>query len=190
MIPQLALAHVEDDEERRAFAAGRRIAAGSRARTHFMAIFEWKTRGRGRSRPARNTDAEVRDALDLAMAARTERAAIAVLTGLAGVDVPVASAVMTAIDPARYTILDFRALWSLNIEQRSPYYPVAYYLDYLAACRRIASETDTDLRTLDRALWRYSKKNQKRGGAIRKQSEEISRSSKARFERVRARSTK
>jgi hypothetical protein len=123
MIPQLALAHVEDDEERRAFAAGRRIAAGSRARTHFMAIFEWKTRGRGRSRPARNTDAEIRDALDLAMAARTERAAIAVLTGLAGVDVPVASAVMTAIDPARYTILDFRALWSLNIEQRSPYYP-------------------------------------------------------------------
>jgi len=173
MIPALAAAHVEDDEERRAFASGRRIAAGSRIRIRkdFMAIFEWKTRGRGRSRPARNADAEIRDALDLAMTARTERAAIAVLTGLAGVDVPVASAVMTAIDPVRFTIIDFRALWSLGVEQRSPYYPVAYYLDYLAACRRISAETGADLRTLDRALWGYSKRHQKRNGAIRRPSD-------------------
>jgi len=47
----------------------------------------------------------------LALAARTERSAISVLRGLAGVDVPVASAIMTAIDPKRYTILDFRALF-------------------------------------------------------------------------------
>lgn len=153
MIPTLAAAHVEDDDERRAFAAGRRIAAGGRGREDLMAIFEWKTRGRGRSRPARNADAEIRDALDLATAARTDRSSIAVLIGLAGVDVPVASAVMTAIDPGRFTIIDFRALWSLGVERRSPYYPVAYYLDYLAACRRIAAETGTYLRTLDRALW-------------------------------------
>jgi len=89
MIPALAAAHVADDDERRAFAAGHRIAAGSRAREDFMGVFEWKTRGRARSRPARNADAEIRDALDLAVAARTERAAIAVLTGLVGVDVPV-----------------------------------------------------------------------------------------------------
>jgi hypothetical protein len=171
MIPALAAAHMEDDDERRAFAAGRRIAAGDRTRDDLMAIFEWKTRGRGRSRPARNADAEIRDALDLATTARTERAAIAVLTGLGGVDVPVASAVMTAIDPGRFTIIDFRALWSLGVERRSPYYSVGYYLDYLAACRRIAAEAGTDLRVLDRALWGYSKTNQKRVGAIRKPSE-------------------
>src|SRR5262245_51584439 len=73
MIPALAAAHVEDDDERRAFAAGLRIAAGSRTREDLMAVFEWKTRGRGRSRPARNTDAEIADALDLTMAARTNR---------------------------------------------------------------------------------------------------------------------
>ncbi|WP_155253213.1 hypothetical protein [Bradyrhizobium japonicum] len=171
MIPALAAAHVEDDDERRAFAAGRRIAAGSRARDDFMSIFEWKTRGRGRSRPARNSDVEIRDALDLAMAARTERSAIAVLSGLVGVDVPVASAVMTAIDPARYTILDFRALWSLGVEQNSPYYPIPYFLDYLTTCRQIAAETGTSLRDLDRALWGYSKRNQRRPGAIRGPSE-------------------
>ena len=81
--------------------------------------------GAGPCRPARNTDLEIADALDLAIAARTERAALAVLTGLAGVDVPVASAILTAVDPARFTIIDFRALWSLCVE-RVIYYPVGF----------------------------------------------------------------
>jgi hypothetical protein len=89
----------------------------------------------------------------------TERAALAVLTGLAGVDVPVAFAILTVVDPARFTIIDFRALWSLGVEGVA-YYPVGFYLDYFAACRRIAADAGTDLRSLDRALWRYSKENQ------------------------------
>ena len=148
-----------DDDDREAFEAGRRIAAGSRDRADFLAIFEWKTRGRGRSRPVRNTDVEVAHALDLAIAARSDRAAVAVLTGLAGVDVPVASAILTTVDPERFTIVDFRALWSLGIE-RMTYCSVAFYLEYLAACRRIAADAGTDLRTLDRALWQYSRENQ------------------------------
>jgi hypothetical protein len=159
LIPALAAANADDDRD--AFEAGRRIAAGSRDRADLFAIFEWKTRGRGRSRPARNGDAEIADALGLAVAARTERAAIAVLTGLAGVEVPVASAVMTAIDPERFTILDFRALWSLGIERAT--YSVGFYLEYLAACRRIAAAAGTDLRTLDRALWQYSRDHQPAG---------------------------
>jgi hypothetical protein len=157
LIPALASAYDDDDQD--AFAAGRRIAAGGRDRRDFLAIFEWKTRGRGRSRPAQNTDIEIADALHLAIAARTERAALAVLTGLAGVDVPVASAILTVVDPVRFTIIDFRALWSLGIE-RVAYYPVGFYLEYLAACRRIAADAGTDLRSLDRALWQYSKEHQ------------------------------
>lgn len=116
----------------------------------------------GVSRPARNGDAEIADALDLAMAARTERAAIAVLTGLSGVEIPVASAVLTVTDPDRYTILDFRALWSLHIE-RVGYYTAGYYLAYLAACRSIASDAGVGLRTLDKALWQYSREHQPPG---------------------------
>jgi hypothetical protein len=160
MIPGLAAANQDDD--RKAFEAGLRIAAGSRRRGDFAIIVEWKTRGRGRSRPARNGDAEIADALDLAVAARTERSSIAVLTGLSGVEVPVASAVMTAVDPERFTIIDFRALWSLGVERRT-YYSIGFYLDYLAACRRIAAAADTDLRTLDKALWQYSRKHQPPG---------------------------
>ncbi len=159
LIPGLPAANADDDRE--AFEAGRRIAAGSRARTDLLAIFEWKTRGRGRSRPARNNDAEIADALDLALAARTDRAAVAVLTGLSGVHVPVASAVMTAIHPHRFTILDFRALWSLGIERAT--YSVGFYLEYLAACRRIAAAAGSDLRTLDKALWQNSRDHQPPG---------------------------
>jgi hypothetical protein len=80
--------------------------------------------GAGPVQAGAHTDLEIADALDLAMAARTDPAAVAVLTGLAGVDVPVASAILTAVDPQRFTIIDFRALWSLGIE-RAAYYPVA-----------------------------------------------------------------
>ncbi|MEY9881228.1 hypothetical protein [Bradyrhizobium sp. USDA 329] len=96
------------------------------------------------------------------MAARTERAAIAVLTGLSSVDVPVASAVMTTATPRRFTVIDFRALWSLGIERRG-YYSMTFYLGYLEACRGIASDAAVDLRTLDRALWKYADANQRVG---------------------------
>jgi hypothetical protein len=38
---------------------------------------------------------------------------------------------------------------------------VGFYLAYLTVCRRIASTAGVDLRTLERALWQYSKENQK-----------------------------
>jgi hypothetical protein len=46
--------------------------------------------GRGVSRLNRNADPEIADALKLAVHAQTERAAIAVLCGLYGVNIPVA----------------------------------------------------------------------------------------------------
>jgi hypothetical protein len=77
------------------------------SRQNLKDIFEWKTKGRGRSRLGINSDEEIADALRLAKDVKTERAAIAVLTGLAGVLVPVASAVMTTINIDRYSIIDF-----------------------------------------------------------------------------------
>jgi hypothetical protein len=83
--------------------AGRRIRAGAYTRQNLQVIYDWKTNGRGRSRLAKNDDAEIADALKLACLAATDRAALAVLTGLHGVDVPVASAVLWAVAPERFT---------------------------------------------------------------------------------------
>jgi hypothetical protein len=62
-----------------------------------------------------------------------------------------ASASLTAIDATRFTIIDFRALEALGIG-RQPQITIDFYLAYLAECRRIASESNVTLRTLDRAL--------------------------------------
>jgi hypothetical protein len=155
-IPSLAKAYIDAREEK-AFSAGRRIAFGSRGRDDLSAIIEWKTRGRGRSRLSKNSDDEIADALDLALQAKTERAAISVLLGLVGVDIPVASAVLTAIQPERFTVIDFRALFSLGINAGT--YTIGFYLEYLTACRSIAAAR-VSLRTLDRALWQHSKDEQ------------------------------
>jgi len=149
------LAYRYDDEDTKALEAGQRIARGDYSRVNLEVIFRWKTRGRGISRLSRNSDTEILDALRLAVGAQTERAAIAVLCGLDGVEVPVASAILTAVDPERYTIIDFRALESLGV--KSSWHTVDSYLAYLEQCRELARQNMVSLRELDRALWQWSK---------------------------------
>jgi hypothetical protein len=144
-------------DDTRALSAGVRIRAGHYTRKNLMEIFEWKTKGRGRSRLLKNNDQEIADALMLAIAAKTDRAALAVLRGLNGVEIPVASAILTAIDPKRFTIIDFRALEALGIGKANITIP--FYLAYLTECRKIARQNKVSLRTLDQALWQWSKEN-------------------------------
>jgi len=154
LISELA-ARYSFQEDAEALDAGERIRAGEYTRGNIAKIFEWKTNGRGRSRLEKNSDADITDTLYLATEAKTDRAAVAVLTGLNGVQVPVASAILTAIDPKRFTIIDFRALEALGVLQ--PVISINFYLEYLEECRRLAGKNGVSLRTLDRALWQWSK---------------------------------
>ena len=138
-------------------AAGKAIAQGDHTRENLTVIFRWKTGGRGFSRLSRNRDEEIQEALSIAAQAQTARAALAVLLGLSGVDVRVASAVLTAVDPTRYTILDFRALEALGVSVA--YYSVDLYLTYLSFCRGLSERVGVSLRDLDRALWQWSKEH-------------------------------
>lgn len=141
-------------EDEPALAAGARIRNGCYTAENLGIIFKWKTRNRGVSRLQKNDPAEIADALKLAVMATTERSAVAVLRGLSGVDTPVASAILTAINPERYTIIDFRALESLGVD--SPDRSLPFYLCYLRYCWAAAKEHRISLRTLDRALWQWS----------------------------------
>jgi len=147
----------EDEDDCPAMAAAEHIAAGECTRANLEAIFKWKTKNRGVSRIRRNSDAEIADALKLAMEAKTVRAAVAVLCGLQGVNVPVASAILTVMDQRRYTIIDFRALASLGVTAPSP--SLNFYVRYLDKCRELAKEFNIGLRDLDRALWQADKEN-------------------------------
>ncbi len=151
-IDQLACRYSDDDSK--ALKAGKEIAAGHYSSRQLRVIHEWKTRGRGRSRLVRNCcENEIAEAIRLAVSTNSERAAIAVLTELPGIDIPVASAILGVTHLKRYTIVDFRALEALSLERNTYRLNVDFYLDYLDACRFIAQETGTTLRTLDRAMW-------------------------------------
>ena len=78
------------------------------------------------------------------------------LLKLRGVGVPIASTLLHFAFPEDYPILDVRALEALGSPPRSVY-PVSLWLSYLEACRELASRHRVSIRTLDKALWQWSK---------------------------------
>lgn len=147
----------EQDDD--AFAAGKRIVEGDYSIPNLKKIIEWKsTRIAGLIE--RNSSADVEKALRFAVNPRTsERSAIETLCRVNGIGIPVASAILTMVYPNKYTIIDFRALESLGVKEGRGQDTVEYYLDYLNACRVLAREHHVSLRTLDRALWQWSKEH-------------------------------
>jgi hypothetical protein len=59
-----------------------------------------------------------------------------------------------------YPILDYRAIWSVGA-QVPKQYSFDTWWPYVEFCRKLARQNGVDMRTLDQALWQYSKENQK-----------------------------
>ena len=79
------------------------------------------------------------------------------LTGLYGVGQSVASAILHLCDQKKYPILDRHALRSVGIDEKyiyGPKYP--FWQKYVDFCRAEAERYNVSMRTLDRALWKYS----------------------------------
>lgn len=113
----------------------------------------WKTQ-RSKSRIAGNLPEDVRDITGLAFSA-PEHVQHRVLTLLDGVRVPTATALLAVVFPDRHTILDARSTEALA--RLAAWDGAGGYRSYLDVCRRLAAGAGVDLRTLDRALWRWSK---------------------------------
>jgi hypothetical protein len=84
---------------------------------------------------------------------------IEVLTLLAGVSWPTASVILHFFHREQYPILDVRALWSLQCDPPGEY-DIPFWESYTSSCRSLAQKAGVSMRTLDRALWQYSKENQ------------------------------
>jgi hypothetical protein len=138
-----------------------RVGAAARARGHytrseFLVVCAWKS-PRSRPKVQANSARAVRAATSVALSpASAEPARMEALLALAGVGVPTASTLLWVAFPADYPILDVRALHALGHKPRSGY-PVSYWLAYLEACRALATTHGVSLRTLDKALWQWSK---------------------------------
>lgn len=106
----------------------------------------------------RNDDNYIKEITHCAFNATSDRTRIVVLTCLDGIGLPTASAILHLFHKDPYPIIDFRALWSIGIETYRDSY--AFWQEYVDFCRYIAIRNDVDMRTLDQALWQYSKEKQ------------------------------
>lgn len=132
-------------------------------KAEFLRICEWKT-PRTKSRCAGNDEFTIQTVTRAALATGDESLKMDLLRTLAGVSWPTASTLLHFCDRRPYPILDYRALWSLGY-RRPPHYTMDFWLEYLAFTRRLAKRLRVDIRTLDRALWQYSKVRQAGGTA-------------------------
>lgn len=154
-IPKLAMSYmaVSAAEDREMEDAGVRILNGDFRRSNLETICAWKSKRRFRLLES-NTDADIERSLRSAIDAVNVRDAVNALTPLKGVGVKMASAILTAIKPTHYTVLDFRALEALGVEDSNE---LELYALYVEACRDMSVKYGVDMRTFDRANWQWSK---------------------------------
>ncbi len=146
----------EDDLIRR---MGMAKARGHLTREEFLALCKWKT---PRSQPLcrRNKPQHIRDVTSNAFHCRDEKAKMAALRTLDGVGWPTASVLLHFCDRGSYPILDYRALWSLGLDRPPSSYTFDFWWAYTEFSRGLARTAKCDMRTLDRALWQFSKEQQ------------------------------
>jgi hypothetical protein len=130
-------------------------ARGHYTRAEFLTVCRWKT-ARSGPKVASNSAAAVRAATRRAFLTEVPAEQVATLLSLAGVGLPTASVLLHFAFPESLPILDVRALESLGFRGGSSYTP-AFWAEYVSACREIAAANGVSLRTLDKALWQYSK---------------------------------
>jgi hypothetical protein len=123
-----------------------------------LAVCEWKS-PRTQKHCRQNPPGFVKTVTRAAFATSDERFRIEALTLLDGVSWPTASVLLHFGVPNRYPILDYRALWSLGVEPPRAY-DFGFWWAYATHCRALARRQRLSMRTLDRALWQYSKENQ------------------------------
>jgi len=136
------------------------------SRAEFIKMCRWKS-PRAIRHYERNTPAGVRRASREALRTRSERRRLEVLTGLAGVSVPTASAMLTLIDPRRYGVIDIRAwqlLYRMGAVRRRPGgvgFRFADWQRYLAILRHHARALRVSVRRVELTLFEYHRQTQK-----------------------------
>ena len=127
----------EFELEQAAFDAGKRILEKADfSAKNLENIVHWKS-PRVVHHIGKNNPEKIETALQKAIDLSTSvQEAVSALSELCGVGVPMASAILTAIFPDRYTIIDFRALEALGHRAVE----VEFYEEYLNRCQGLASD--------------------------------------------------
>jgi hypothetical protein len=149
--------------EKEAYDAGEAIRNGEFTLPNLEAIVRWKSE-RVVHYLIANSNENIKSALAIAASPDASlEDAVNALIGLRGVDISIASAILSAIFPERYAVLDYRALEALGHARHD----VDFYADYNAFIKRLVEcgivkpqgnlPGPTALHTLERAFWQWSR---------------------------------
>jgi len=136
------------------------------SRGEFLAMCRWKS-PRALHHYQRNRARRIREVSRRALAARSERRRMEHLLALDGVSVPVASAILTLLDPRRYGVLDIRAwqmLYAMRGVDANPAgrgFSVAQWIRYLATLREHARRLRVPVRSVEYTLFLWHRKRQR-----------------------------
>jgi hypothetical protein len=113
---------------------------------------------------AKNTDFDIEDLTSRAFRCPDDLGALLLVAELIGVGKGLGSAILTAYDPCRFTVYDYRAGLALqalgylrDLPAPTTNDPSLPWLRYVAAARDVATRTGWTLRNVDRALWEAGK---------------------------------
>lgn len=157
----------EEDDGTAALIASLRQAGRRRYLTkgELERICRWKS---ARALPLirSNTHHQIRRATADALATRSERKRLEALTGLRGVSVPMASAILMLINPARYGVIDIR-VWQLMVtlgtvsgNPTGTRFTFAHWYRFLTIIRYFAAQFRVAARDIERTLFRVHQKYQ------------------------------
>jgi hypothetical protein len=121
----------------------------------FIKLGRWKSK-RPTKHYENNSDNLIRDITKLSLSSEDEEIRVKTLLVLKGVSWPVASVILHFAFPSKYPIMDFRALRSLGIKQPKSY-NFNFWQSYCEKIREISQNVHEDIRTVEKALWKYSK---------------------------------
>lgn len=130
------------------------------------AVCRWKS-ARAIQRIRANTPWKVRSATLRALATRSERQRLEVLRTLQGVSVPMASAILTLLDPRRYGVIDIRVwqlLYKLGVVEQKPGgtgFNFDNWYRFLMIVRYFSRRLSVTARAIERTLFIVHRKYQK-----------------------------
>jgi thermostable 8-oxoguanine DNA glycosylase len=133
---------------------------GYLTKEEFIKICKWKS-----PRPIKhfmkNSEEIIKETTRKAFSTSYEKRKIEILDELKGVNIRMASAILTIIYPEMYGVLDFRAWNTLEnvgeVKKRKISYNVKDWYRYLMIIRGLAKKFNVTPRRIDYVLWSYDK---------------------------------
>ena len=119
-------------------------------------MVRWKSQ-RNSTSILNNSPNDIKEITRDAFSATDDWTKLEILCKLEGIGYSISSAILHLYDVNCYPILDVRAMWSVCCENKN--YTPSLWQEYIQLCRKIADRNKINMRTLDRALWRFSYKN-------------------------------